>query len=142
MFSKLKRRLFGKHTNDNSLFTMRVYRHEGMWVFDNPAVDLIKEPFVAGADTIFDEIAYGYDKQFETSDKIKIDIVFSSKEFPGWEHMCEHTGKQYDGNTYVMCATTIPTLKNHDLWLCPALLKYFSTPPRTLFMSVTQTTKS
>ena len=137
MFSKLKRRLFGKprtititqDTPDNALYTMRVYRHDGMWVFDNPAADLIKEPFVAGADTVFDEIAYGYDKKFETSDTIKIDILFSSNQFPGWEHMCEHTGKQYDGNTYVMCATDIPTLKNHDLWLCPALFKYFPTPP-------------
>jgi hypothetical protein len=30
------------------------YRHEGMWVFDDPRVGLAKEPFVSGADTMID----------------------------------------------------------------------------------------
>ena len=38
----------------NSIFVIKPYKWEGMWVFDDPAVDLVREPFVAGADTMID----------------------------------------------------------------------------------------
>jgi hypothetical protein len=30
--------------------------HHGMWVFDDPRVGLVQEPFVAGADTMIDRV--------------------------------------------------------------------------------------
>jgi hypothetical protein len=38
----------------NSIFVIRPYRWNGMWVFDDARVGLDKEPFVAGADTMID----------------------------------------------------------------------------------------
>jgi hypothetical protein len=38
----------------NSIFVIKPYRWEGMWVFDDPAVGLVREPFVGGADTMID----------------------------------------------------------------------------------------
>ena len=38
----------------NSIFVIKPYKWEGLWVFDDPAVGLVKEPFVGGADTIID----------------------------------------------------------------------------------------
>lgn len=32
----------------NSIFFIKPYKWEGLWVFDDPAVDLVKEPFVGG----------------------------------------------------------------------------------------------
>ena len=32
---------------ENSLFIIRPYKHSGMWVFDDPAVGLVREPFVS-----------------------------------------------------------------------------------------------
>jgi len=38
----------------NSIFVIKPYKWEGMWVFDDPTVELVREPFVAGADKIID----------------------------------------------------------------------------------------
>jgi hypothetical protein len=38
----------------NSIFVIRPYKWEGLWVFDDPAVGLVREPFVGGADTMID----------------------------------------------------------------------------------------
>ena len=32
------------------------YKHEGLWVFDDAEVGLIKEPFVSGADDIIEKM--------------------------------------------------------------------------------------
>jgi len=40
----------------NSLFVIAPYKYEGMWVFDDPAVGLSKEPFIAGIDTMIDKV--------------------------------------------------------------------------------------
>jgi hypothetical protein len=44
----------------NSLFVIAPYKYEGMWVFDDPAVGLSKEPFIAGIDTMIDKIVAGF----------------------------------------------------------------------------------
>jgi hypothetical protein len=40
----------------NAINVIAPYRHHGMWVFDDPRVGLIQEPFVAGADTMIDRV--------------------------------------------------------------------------------------
>ena len=141
MFSKLKRLLCGASTSSNSLFTMRVYRHNYEWVFDNAAVGLDKEPFVAGADEVFDEIARDHYNTQDIDEDTKIDIVFADFEFPGFDHACEHLGKQHNGNTYTMVVSSIELLRGHLLWLCPALLKYYNKPPRRIYMSVSKVSR-
>ena len=34
----------------NSIFVIKPYKWEGMWVFDDAAVGLVREPFVGGAE--------------------------------------------------------------------------------------------
>jgi hypothetical protein len=43
----------------NSLFVIAPYKYEGMWVFDDPAVGLSKEPFIAGIDMMIDKVVAG-----------------------------------------------------------------------------------
>ena len=38
----------------NSIFVIKPYKCEGLWVFDDANVGLVKEPFVGGADTMID----------------------------------------------------------------------------------------
>ena len=38
----------------NAIFVIKPYKWNGMWVFDDERVGLVKEPFVAGADTMID----------------------------------------------------------------------------------------
>ena len=43
----------------NAINVIKPYRWEGMWVFDDSAVGLVKEPFVSGADDMMDLLAAG-----------------------------------------------------------------------------------
>jgi hypothetical protein len=36
---------------NNSIIVIKPYKWEGLWVFDDANVRLVKEPFVGGADT-------------------------------------------------------------------------------------------
>ena len=38
----------------NSLMVIVPYKYEGLWVFDDAAVGLNKEPFIAGIDSLID----------------------------------------------------------------------------------------
>lgn len=62
----------------NSLFVIAPYKYEGMWVFDDPAVDLSKEPFIAGIDMMIDKVVAG----IPNADK-GFCAVFSAAPFPG-----------------------------------------------------------
>jgi hypothetical protein len=42
--------------NRNALMVITPYKFSGMWVFDDPAVGLAREPFVAGIDTMIDRL--------------------------------------------------------------------------------------
>ena len=39
----------------NSLMVIVPYKYEGLWVFDDAAVGLSKEPFIAGIDSLIDK---------------------------------------------------------------------------------------
>jgi len=109
----------------NAISVIAPYRHHGMWVFDDPRVGLVQEPFISGADTLIDravaqisEAASGFL------------LLFSSSPFPGHEIRLEWRRADFDGNWYYS--------SNFDLegWFCPALLKYFDEPPREIFVQV------
>ena len=133
LLRKLKRKL-SKQPIDNSIYTMRVYRHESAWVFDHYGLGLIKEPFVAGADEIFDEIAH---LRAVDPSRARIDILFSDVQFPGWQILAEHLGPSMGGDDYHIISSEFETLDTHEFWLCPALLKYFHEAPNRIFMKVT-----
>ena len=38
----------------NAINVIAPYKHHGMWVFDDPRVGFVQEPFVAGADAMID----------------------------------------------------------------------------------------
>jgi len=40
----------------NAINVISPYKHHGMWVFDDPRVGLLQEPFVSGADTWIDRV--------------------------------------------------------------------------------------
>ena len=65
----------------NTINVIAPYKHQGMWVFDDPRVGLVQEPFVAGADTIIDRVVA------DIPDAERgFTLVFSSTPFPGYQH--------------------------------------------------------
>ena len=95
-----------------------------MWVFDDPAVGLSKEPFIAGIDMI-DKVVAGVpnaDKGFRA--------VFSAAPFPGADFKLQWRREESGGNWYYSDEFKM------EGWLCPALLKYFPHAPREIYVKV------
>jgi uncharacterized RDD family membrane protein YckC len=79
----------------NSLMVIYPYRYNGMWVFDDESVGLVREPFVAGADNIIDHMVRdipGAEKGFN--------LVFSSVPFPDHQAVLERRAPHQGGYWY------------------------------------------
>ena len=109
----------------NSLFAIHPYKHEGLWVFDDPAVGLVQEPFVAGADVIIDRMVEGIPNA-----GAGVTIIFSAGSFPGCQHELEWRREEMGGNWYNSAKLDL------EGWLCPALFKYFESAPGKIFAQV------
>jgi hypothetical protein len=109
----------------NSIMAIHPYKHEGLWVFDDPRVDLVQEPFVSGADILIDKMVAGIPNA-----EAGVTILFSSDPFPG--HQYELTWRRDDmgGNWYWSERFQM------EGWLCPALFKYFASAPPRIFVQV------
>jgi hypothetical protein len=109
----------------NSIFVIAPYKWEGMWVFDDAAAGLVKEPFVGGADTIIDVATSHLSSAGEG-----FLAVFSAGYFPGADLVLEWRREEGGGNVYRWPE------KEMEGWLCPALFKYFEQAPPRLYIQI------
>ncbi len=107
----------------NSLMILMPYKYAGTWVFDDPAVGLKQEPFVAGIPEMMDEMV----KDIPNADK-GFRLLFSAKPFPGYTHKLTWLRGDPAGNWYYS-----EQFKKEG-WLCPGLFKYYSEPPKELYV--------
>jgi hypothetical protein len=106
----------------NSIFVIHPYKHGGMWVFDDPAVGLQREPFISGADEIIERMVRDVPNAQQG-----FTLVFSRQPFPGWQAEYEWLRADMSGNWYKSPALGM------EGWLCSALLKYFESPPAKIY---------
>ena len=109
----------------NALLIIAPYKYQGAWVFDDPEVGLSREPFIAGIDTMIDKAVAGIpnaEKGFRA--------IFSSSPFPGANLKLEWRRPESGGNWYYSDQSKT------EGWLCPALLKYFPTAPREIYVKI------
>jgi hypothetical protein len=109
----------------NSIFVIKPYKWEGCWVFDDPTVGLVREPFVGSADTMID-VATAH---IPNADRGFV-AVFSASYFPDAQIVLEWAREEGGGNVYRW-----PD-QGMEGWLCPALLKYFEQPPPRLYIQM------
>jgi len=109
----------------NSIFVIKPYKYLGLWVFDDPAVGLVKEPFVGGADTMIDVATRHIPNAAQG-----FVAVFSASYFPDAQIVLEWVKEEGGGNVYRWAE------KGMDGWLCPALLLYCSEPPKNLYVQL------
>jgi hypothetical protein len=109
----------------NELNVIAPDKYLGMWVFDDPCVGLVQEPFVTGADTMIDQAvaALPYAQHGFT-------MAFSAKTFPGHQFRLEWRRVEGNGNWYYSAQF------DGEGWACPALFRYFSEPPKELFIQI------
>src|SRR5262249_8597587 len=114
-------------TGMNALRIINCYRYCDTWVFDDPAVDLVREPFVAGVPEILDLLRSQHGITGE-----RFNIIFSPIPFPGYHARARWEREEEGGNWYS------PEADGQTLtgWLCPALLKYFPKAPKEIYVKV------
>ncbi len=109
----------------NQINIIKPYRFNGMWVFDDQRVGLHHEPFVAGADTIID---LAVARKNIPNAQAGFIALFSPDPFPGADMQLHWQREEMGGNVYEW--------EGQEGWLCPALLRYFPTPPREIHVQI------
>ena len=110
----------------NQIFTIKPYRWEGIWVFDDPERGLIREALVAGVPEIIEKATRLAGIEHPEHGFV---ALFSSDAFPGANIRLRRVRTEdFGGNTYVW--------EGQEGWLCPALFKYFDVAPETIYLQV------
>ena len=131
-----------KHTHspkvNNSIFSLTAYRHNDMWVFDDEERGLVKEPFVHGADTMFDFMSGNV---LPGVNNTRCSIAFSANPMLNndvhvkhIEDLGEDMGDIYEVVSAFTSAAT--SFDGFQFWLCPALLSFFDKAPENIYVSV------
>lgn len=71
------------------------YKDEGTWVFDDPAVGLTREPFIAGIDVMIDKLVASIPDA-----QRGFRAIFSAAPFPGYDVKLEWRREESSGNWY------------------------------------------
>jgi len=108
------------------------YLSEGMWVFDDNARGLVQEPFVDSAGLLIDRLLT--EEGIEPSDR-GFRMLFSSGPFPNFGAELIWVREGDGGNWYR------PVAWETEVWLCPALLRYFDTAPERIYVRLDPRTR-
>jgi hypothetical protein len=114
----------------NALRVIHPYKDQGMWVFDDAHAELVKEPFVSGADEMIERMTADIPDA-----ENGFHLIFSDAPFPGYQLEVERQEEEFGGTWYY---SHLLRMKG---WLCPALLKYFERPPMKLYAQFTPNIK-
>jgi len=106
----------------NAITAIHPYKDEGLWVFDDANVGLVREPFVSGADEIIERMVQGIPDAARG-----FTLLFSAGPFPGHQATFERREKHRGGHWYYSPELGI------DGWLCPALFRYFDAAPERIY---------
>lgn len=109
----------------NAMMVIHPYRDRDMWVFDDEAAGLVREPFVFGVPEMIDAATDGV-----ADAENGFRLLFSASPFPGFQHELVWIREDYEGNWYRWSAT------GQEGWLCPALFKYFEKAPAAIFCRI------
>tara|TARA_B100000131_G_scaffold323266_2_gene381185 strand:- start:14084 stop:14635 length:552 start_codon:yes stop_codon:yes gene_type:complete len=118
-----------KYMKANQINVIKPYKYHGQWVFDDPSVDLEREAFVAGADTLLDMLTH---KIPDAEDGVL--VLFSGSPFPDYQVHLHWDCEEMGGNVYQTIGDK--QVGSHELWLCPALLKYYQQAPKDIYLQV------
>ena len=110
-------------STNNAITVIAPYWWEGTWVFDDPAVGLVREPFVSGIPAIIDHLVTEIPNA-----RSGVRLLFSPTPFPGYQQLAELDREEWGGAWY---RTDDPPAEG---WLCPALFCYFEVAPDRLFV--------
>lgn len=106
----------------NQIQVIHPYLLHGMWVFDDENVGLKQEPFVPSAGDIINALV----DDIPDAEK-GFNLMFSHERFENSDRV-SWVSAEGGGNVYRHERT------NKEGWICPALLRYFDSPPPELYV--------
>lgn len=109
----------------NTISVICPYQYEGLWVFDDPTVGLLREPFVSGIDTMIDRLVAAI-----ADAATGFRLLFSATPFQGFTVRLAWRREEFGGNWYYCPQFDV------EGWLCPALFRYIEAAPAELFVRV------
>ena len=107
----------------NAIFVIQPYWFSGTWVFDDPEVDLVREPFVEGVPEMIDDLVVEIPMA-----QAGFRLTFSADPFPSFQRKLEWVRAEFEGHWY---RSLEPEMEG---WLCPALFMYFEEAPEMLYV--------
>ena len=121
--------------HNNSILAINPYYYNGMWVFDDDRVGLVKEPFVAGADDFIDNMLKV--KGVREEAKKGFTLMFALTPFRTANGGSMNFKEFADGGTVYVPEGDYSNFKNkhgqNEVWLCPALNLYFPQSPEKIY---------
>jgi hypothetical protein len=109
--------------SSNAMMVITPYWYNGTWVFDDPAVGLRREPFVAGVPQMIDVLVGDIP---DAKDGFR--LLFSTNPFPGYQKKLTWVRGDSGGNYYKLDS---PPMEG---WICPAMFKYYKAPPKVIYV--------
>lgn len=113
-------------TTRNAIRVIAPYWSHGTWVFDDPSVGLVREPFVAGIPAMIDALAAEVPNAREG-----FRLTFSDAPFPGYQRRLAWVRDEHGGCHYRF--DDRPDAPAMEGWLCPALFHYFDAAPKAIY---------
>ena len=113
----------GVSPSSNSIMVVAPYWYKGTWVFDDPAVGLRREPFVAGVPEMIDVLVKDIP---DSRDGFR--LLFSANPFPGYHKRLDWLRGDSGGNYYRLDQPPI------EGWICPAMFRYYKAAPKALYV--------
>lgn len=107
----------------NSLLVIFPYLHNGVWVFDDDRVGLVREPFVSGIPEMINKLVAGIPNA-----EGGFRLTFSATPFPGYKTKVKSRRGEYGGIWYYS------EEYESEGWLCPALFNYFTEAPEEIYV--------
>lgn len=106
----------------NQIFVIQPYYYNGSWVFDDPEVELIREPFVSGIPEMIEALT---EQILHAREGFR--LLFSAEPFPEYQVKLNWVREEIDGHWYTAEGT------DQEGWLCPAMFKYFDAAPSSIY---------
>jgi hypothetical protein len=108
----------------DAVLVIEPYRHEGAWVFDDPAMGLVREPFVLGVTEMIDRLATSIPDAAHG-----FRLLFAAHPFAECKtSLTWLRSDPVEGNWYRSDDT------GDEGWLCPALFCYFPAAPQKIYL--------
>lgn len=109
----------------NAIMLIRPYKLNGTWVFDEPRVDVQREPFVGETNKLIDAVIDPAKlSQAETNG---FNLIFSARPFPGYRIKVSFAREEFQGSWFRW------EEGNLECWLCAAMYYYFSESPKEIY---------